>query len=72
MVGAGYTPADLLDLDRYIDFLETGHNTAQDTMYEMQIPFEALDISRATLESQGIGGHADFYFRTVRNRLASG
>jgi hypothetical protein len=52
---AGYTPADLLDLDRYIDFLETGHNTAQDTMYEMQIPFEALDISRATLESQGIG-----------------
>jgi hypothetical protein len=52
---AGYKPEDLLDLDRYIDFLETSHNTAQDTMYEMQIPFTALGIDRATLESQGIG-----------------
>lgn len=51
----GYTPTDLLDDGKYIDFLSTGHSTAQDTTYEMKIPLASIGTTRAELESAGIG-----------------
>lgn len=50
-----YTPEDLTDSSRFIDLLTTTHSKAQDTTYEMKIPFTALGITRAQLESNGIG-----------------
>lgn len=50
-----YTPADLTDSTRYIDFLTTAHSKTQDTTYEIKIPLAALGITRAQLESNGIG-----------------
>ena len=52
---SGYTPADLKDSAKYVDFLTKGHDTAQDTVYEMKIPFPALGITKDQLTSQGIG-----------------
>ena len=50
----GYTPADLTDPSNFVNLLDYGHDTAQDTVYEMKIPLASLGINRATLESQGI------------------
>ena len=52
---SGYLPTDLTNTSAFIDFLTTTHSTAQDTVYEMQIPLAALGLTRATLESKGIG-----------------
>jgi len=52
---AGYSPADLQDPSLFIDFLTTSHDVNQNTMYEMKIPFAAIDMDRSTLESQGLG-----------------
>lgn len=42
-------PADIKD------FNTMGHDKSRDTFYEMKIPFTALGITRAYLESNGIG-----------------
>lgn len=53
---SGYTPADLLSSSsNWVNFLNEGHNTSQDTMYEMKIPLSALGITRDYLENNGIG-----------------
>ncbi|MBU5317834.1 starch-binding protein, partial [Clostridium bornimense] len=52
----GYVPDDLYtDSSNWIDFLETNHNTKQDTMYEMVIPLNALGITKDYIENNGIG-----------------
>lgn len=52
----GYTPDDLLkDSSNWVNFLNEGHNTNQDTMYEMKIPLSALGIDKNYLETNGIG-----------------
>lgn len=51
----GYTPDDLADTSKFVDFLGTSHDTAQDTVYEMKIPFSALGTTRESLEENGIG-----------------
>lgn len=51
----GYTPADLMNTSMFIDFLNSSHDTAQDTIYEMKIPFSALGTTRAQVEENGIG-----------------
>lgn len=51
----GYTPADLAGTSGFVDFLDTGHDTAQDTVYEMQIPFAALGTTKVAVEENGIG-----------------
>ena len=50
-----YTPEDLSDTTRFVNFLTTAHSKAQDTTYEMKIPLASLGITRAQLESNGIG-----------------
>ncbi|MDT0269601.1 hypothetical protein RM844_25280 [Streptomyces sp. DSM 44915] len=52
---AGYLPADLLDADLYTDLLTAGHDPAQDTVYEIQLPLAELGLTRASLEDQGLG-----------------
>lgn len=37
------------------NFLNEGHNTARDSFYEIKIPLAFLGVTRAQLESQGIG-----------------
>ena len=51
----GYTPADLTDASKLVNFLTLGHSTAQDTIYEMKIPLTALGTTKAKIESQGLG-----------------
>ncbi len=51
----GYIPADLVDATKFSDLLTAGHSTKQDTIYEMNIPLAALGITKAQLESKGIG-----------------
>ncbi|WP_209067013.1 carbohydrate binding domain-containing protein [Arthrobacter pigmenti] len=51
----GYTPADLSDASAFIDFLDTAHDTAQDTVYEMKIPFATLGTTKEAVEANGIG-----------------
>ena len=51
----GYTPADLVDATKFSDLLTAGHSTKQDTVYEMNIPLATLGITKAQLESNGIG-----------------
>ncbi|WP_166982566.1 fibronectin type III domain-containing protein [Paramicrobacterium fandaimingii] len=51
----GYTPDDLADTSAFIDFLDTAHDTMQDTVYEMKIPFAALGTTRDAVEANGIG-----------------
>jgi len=52
---SGFVPADLEDTSKYVDFLGTSHDTAQDTVYEMEIPFSALGTTREAVEENGIG-----------------
>lgn len=52
---AGYVPADLEDESLYEDLLAAGHDSAQDTTYEIGIPLTTLGITQDTLESQGLG-----------------
>ena len=53
---AGYTPDDLLSSSsNWVNFLNEGHSTSQDTMYEMKIPLSALGITRDYLENNGVG-----------------
>ncbi|MFG2501152.1 hypothetical protein ACGFSB_23450 [Streptomyces sp. NPDC048441] len=52
---AGYLPADLADKALYEDLVAAGHDSEQDTTYEMKIPLESLGLSRADLEAKGIG-----------------
>ena len=53
---SGYTPADLVTTSKFIDFLATTtHSVKQDTIYEMKIPLATIGITRAQLESKGIG-----------------
>ncbi|WP_437583838.1 carbohydrate binding domain-containing protein [Paramicrobacterium sp. CJ85] len=51
----GYVPGDLTDESAFIDFLDTAHDTSQDTVYEMEIPFAALGTTKDAVESNGIG-----------------
>ncbi|GAB3814446.1 hypothetical protein GCM10028820_10410 [Tessaracoccus terricola] len=51
----GYTPADVADVTRFTDLLGSGHDTSQDTIYEMKIPFATLGTTRESLEANGIG-----------------
>ena len=51
----GYLPADLADMSQFTDLLAAGHNPKQDTIYEMKIPLAAMGITKAQLESKGIG-----------------
>lgn len=52
---AGYTP-DMLLLDTgFSEFLSLNHASSHDTFYEMKIPMTALNMTRAKLESQGMG-----------------
>ncbi|HMP76764.1 MAG TPA: alpha-amylase family glycosyl hydrolase [Kiritimatiellia bacterium] len=37
------------------NFLAEGHNTARDSFYEIKIPLTSIDMTRATLESGGLG-----------------
>ncbi|MDX9724273.1 MAG: hypothetical protein RBU37_26230 [Myxococcota bacterium] len=39
----------------YVDFLTRGHSTTRDTFYEMSIPLSFLGLTRAQLESGGLG-----------------
>ena len=51
------------DLDTYLantnsaltEFVGTGHDTSRDSFYEIAIPFTALGITKAQIESSGIG-----------------
>ena len=53
---AGYTPEDLFsNSSNWVDMLEKGHDTKQDTMYSMTIPLESLGINREYIENNGIG-----------------
>ena len=52
---AGYSPTMLTGTADFADFLKLGHSTAHDTFYEMKIPLAVLNMTRAKLESQGIG-----------------
>lgn len=52
---AGYTPDMLTANTGFVDFLTLGHSTTHDTFYEMKIPLTALNMTRSTLESKGIG-----------------
>ena len=52
---SGYVPSDLLSSSsNWVDFLNEGHSTAQDTFYIMTIPMSALGITRSQLETNGI------------------
>ncbi len=52
---AGYAPAELEGTAGFVDLLAAGHKKTQDTFYEMKIPFTALGIDKAYLETNGIG-----------------
>ena len=52
---AGYTPEMLLLDTGFTDFMTEGHASSHDTFYEMKIPLTALNMTRASLESTGIG-----------------
>ena len=52
----GYKPEDLLNpSSNWVDFLTKGHDTKQDTMYEMVIPLKSLGIDKSYIEKNGIG-----------------
>lgn len=51
----GYLPADLADMSQFSDLLAAGHSPKQDTIYEMKIPLVAMGITKAQLESNGVG-----------------
>lgn len=52
----GYVPSDLANTSAdWVNMLDKGHNTSQDTMYEMAIPLDSLGISKDYLENNGIG-----------------
>lgn len=52
----GYTPAELAsEQSNWVNMMDYGHDSSQDTMYEMAIPLSALGIDRAYLEQYGIG-----------------
>lgn len=52
----GYVPSMLLDdSSNWVDFLDMGHSTSQDTFYTMTIPMDALGITKDQLEENGIG-----------------
>ncbi|MBU5488563.1 PKD domain-containing protein [Clostridium sp. MSJ-8] len=52
----GYVPSDLANPSAdWVNMLDKGHSTSQDTMYEMSIPLDALGISKDYLENNGIG-----------------
>lgn len=53
---AGYKPEDLYnESSNWVNMLEQGHDTKQDTMYSMTIPLESLGIDRDYIENNGIG-----------------
>ena len=53
---SGYTPDDLATASKFSDFLATSsHSVKQDTIYEMKIPLATLGITKAQLETKGIG-----------------
>ena len=53
---AGYTPDDLFSSSsNWVNMLNEGHDTKQDTMYSMTIPLESLGIDREYIENNGIG-----------------
>ena len=52
----GYTPADLnSDSGKWVDFLETSHDTDKDTFMLMTVPMSALGVTADQVASQGIG-----------------
>lgn len=67
----GYTPDMVFsDSSKWTDFTSTSHKTTLDTMYTMSIPFEALGITKADLESNGIGVmHLSVYGKSAVNSL---
>ncbi len=50
-----YLPSDLTGTAGFVDFVPKSHAKSQDTFYEMKIPLSALGITKAYLESTGIG-----------------
>lgn len=52
----GYVPSMLEDSSsNWVNFLDMGHSTSQDTFYTMTIPMESLGITKDQLEENGIG-----------------
>lgn len=52
----GYVPSMLEDSSsNWVNFLDMGHSTSQDTFYTMTIPMDALGITKDQLEENGIG-----------------
>lgn len=53
---AGYKPEDLYsNSSNWVNMLNEGHDTKQDTMYSMTIPLESLGIDKNYIENNGIG-----------------
>ena len=53
---AGYKPEDLFNSSSdWVNMLNEGHDTKQDTMYSMTIPLESIGIDREYIENNGIG-----------------
>ena len=51
----GYVPSMVeSSSSNWVNFLNEGHSTSQDTFYTMTIPLESLGITRSQLESRGI------------------
>lgn len=51
----GYVPSMVeSSSSNWVNFLDEGHSTSQDTFYTMTIPLESLGITRSQLESRGI------------------
>ena len=50
-----YTYASLGEAGSFVDMIGLGHSAKQDTIYEMKIPLATFGLTRAQLESQGIG-----------------
>ena len=53
---AGYKPEDLYsNSSNWVNMLNEGHDTKQDTMYSMTIPLKSLGIDKDYIENNGIG-----------------
>ncbi len=52
----GYSPEMLLDPSAdWVNFLDEGHSTSQDTFYTMTVPLESLGITADEIAEHGIG-----------------
>ena len=67
----GYTPDQVLTQSgTFVDFKSEGHKESLDTLYTMKIPYDALEITKADLESNGIGVmHIGIYGSSAVNTI---